>query len=545
LNEIGDDPDQLPVLQHVLMRTWQEAKGEDDVQLAHYEATGGVANAISRHADDVFAKLASDEQRRIAERMFKAISEQDRRGRAIRRPLPFADVVAIADAPAESVTRAVEAFRAPDCCFLMPPAGQPLNEKTPLDISHESLLRGWKKMTGERQGEGWLAEEDRDGKTYRSLVDAAESFETDPTAVLPRALTRQRDTWWKRKQPNAAWAERYGNRFELVSELLRQSARRQRIVRSVAGVAIIVMTAVIGYIIYDKINDWRAEGVRVELTARNALNHEFQKQYEQIVAEAAARKQEIDALQQQIVDLREQLQARGIQTRTDETAQQVAAVAGIVETSTSSATTDQDGYMWVGSVQKSNLTQNNQQVPPPQVRRNEKYFTVPLSIFLRAGLPDENYVQQPSVGVVAPYSRVQALEAPVSYERPTGRQYWLKVRVLTPISLPTVYFQYAAAPKTTTAQALSQKLRAIGYRLPGEERVDAAQGRREVRYFYAADKDDAEQLAQDTTKALADIGLPDKPAVTTRSMQDFSGKKNAPGVLELWLDMTASKAAAK
>ena len=57
LNEIGDDPDQLPVLQHVLMRTWQEAKGECDIQLSHYEATGGIGNAISRHADDVFEKL--------------------------------------------------------------------------------------------------------------------------------------------------------------------------------------------------------------------------------------------------------------------------------------------------------------------------------------------------------------------------------------------------------------------------------------------------------------------------------------------------------
>ena len=201
------------------------------MQLAHYEATGGVGNAISRHADDVFEKLASDEQRDIAERMFKAISEQDRRGRAIRRPLPFADILAITGAPEDSVTRVVEAFRAPDCCFLMPPAGQPLNEKTPLDISHESLLRGWKRMTGEHQGEGWLPEEDRDGKVYRSLVDAAEAFEKDESAVLPRALTRQREIWWKRKQPNAAWTERYGNRFELVSELLRQSAKRQRIVR--------------------------------------------------------------------------------------------------------------------------------------------------------------------------------------------------------------------------------------------------------------------------------------------------------------------------
>ena len=95
------------------------------------------------------------------------------------------------------------------------------------------------------------------------------------------------------------------------------------------------------------------------------------------------------------------------------------------------------------------------------------------------------------------------------------------------------------------AQALSQKLKAIGYKLPGEERVDTAQGRREVRYFYAPDKDDAERLAQDTTKALAELGFPDKPAVTTRSMLDYSGKKNAPGVLELWLDLTASKAAAK
>ena len=157
--------------------------------------------------------------------------------------------------------------------------------------------------------------------------------------------------------------------------------------------------------------------------------------------------------------------------------------------------------MWIGSAQKSNLlSQTGQPVPPPQVRKGEQY-TVTLNIFLRSGLPDETYVQQPSVGVVAPNSRVEALDLPVSFERPTGQQYWLKVRVVTSVSLPTVYFQYTAAPKVTApAQALSQKLKAIGYKLPGEERVEAAQGKREVRYFYPQDKDDAEKLAQDTTK---------------------------------------------
>ena len=203
------------------------------------------------------------------------------------------------------------------------------------------------------------------------------------------------------------------------------------------------------------------------------------------------------------------MQARGIQTRADETVQQVAVVADARQASATAAITNQDGYMWVGSAQKSNLTQDGQPVPPPQVRKNEQYTTVPLNIFLRSGLPDENYVQQPSVGVVAPYSRVQALDVPVSFDRPTGQQYWLKVRVLTSASLPTVYFQYTAAPKVTApAQALSQKLKTIGYKLPGEERVDTAQGRREVRYFYAPDKDDAERLAQDTTKALAELGSP-------------------------------------
>ena len=65
-------------------------------------------------------------------------------------------------------------------------------------------------------------EEDRDGKIYRSLVDTAEAFEKDESAVLPRALTRQREIWWKQSSRTPP-GERHGNRFELVSELLRQS----------------------------------------------------------------------------------------------------------------------------------------------------------------------------------------------------------------------------------------------------------------------------------------------------------------------------------
>ncbi len=45
LNEVGDDPDQLPILQHALMRTWDQWANSSDhqnpIDIADYEAIGG------------------------------------------------------------------------------------------------------------------------------------------------------------------------------------------------------------------------------------------------------------------------------------------------------------------------------------------------------------------------------------------------------------------------------------------------------------------------------------------------------------------------
>src|SRR5262245_58814128 len=71
LNDVGDKSDQLPVMQHALMRTWEEwgrwgdeATGRDDnpqspspnpqsdqVDLPHYEAAGGIKSALSKDAE--------------------------------------------------------------------------------------------------------------------------------------------------------------------------------------------------------------------------------------------------------------------------------------------------------------------------------------------------------------------------------------------------------------------------------------------------------------------------------------------------------------
>jgi hypothetical protein len=61
LNDCNDDFDDLPIMQHVLTRTWQcwavACQGSRPIDLVDYEATGGGAAALSNHADEAYTSL--------------------------------------------------------------------------------------------------------------------------------------------------------------------------------------------------------------------------------------------------------------------------------------------------------------------------------------------------------------------------------------------------------------------------------------------------------------------------------------------------------
>jgi hypothetical protein len=85
LNDVGNDADQLPVLQHALMRTWGVGSDRGDtskpIETADFEATGGLASALSRHADEIYQSLPDDRARAACETLFKSLTEKgaDRR----------------------------------------------------------------------------------------------------------------------------------------------------------------------------------------------------------------------------------------------------------------------------------------------------------------------------------------------------------------------------------------------------------------------------------------------------------------------------------
>ena len=174
LNDIGDDMDQLPVLQHALMRAWDHWERSDPdarpIELSDLEAIGGMAEALSRHADEAFASLASERDewdRKIAERLFKCLTERGPDNREIRRPTGLPRLAAVANADPAEVIAVIDVFRAPGRSFLMPPHGVTLAGDSVIDISHGSLIRQW------RQLRTWVDEEANSRATYLRVVDAA------------------------------------------------------------------------------------------------------------------------------------------------------------------------------------------------------------------------------------------------------------------------------------------------------------------------------------------------------------------------------------
>jgi len=241
--------DELPLLQHGLMLMWDEAVacaasgGRPALDGAMVDKAGSLAGLLSNHADAVMESVAPDDGRKkIVEKVFCELTDVNSEGSAVRRPRRFSDLCAVSGASTDELRPILDAFRAPGVSFLTPYAPTPISDSTRIDISHEALIRCWRRIAG-REG-GWLKQEFDDGLAWRSLLSEARAFERDKTRVLSASATKDRTALYAGH--NEAWSRRYGGGWEPVGTLLDASrdavaaARRWRRVRSASltGVAV-------------------------------------------------------------------------------------------------------------------------------------------------------------------------------------------------------------------------------------------------------------------------------------------------------------------
>jgi len=226
LNEIGNNPDQLPILQHSLMRAWEVWKKEGQIDqpldITHYQKTGGLKKALSNHAEEAYADLKTDRQRELAAFLFKTITVKGPDNRGIRRPSSVSLVAAIANSSEKEIIEVANVFRKLGRGFIMPPDGVNLDKNSMLDISHESLMRVWERLSE------WVQEEVDSSQLYQRITESALWFEQEKAGLWRDPDLQIAVDWRNKIQPNAAWASLYNDAFESAIQFIEASENEKR-----------------------------------------------------------------------------------------------------------------------------------------------------------------------------------------------------------------------------------------------------------------------------------------------------------------------------
>jgi hypothetical protein len=74
LEDVGAEPGNLALLEHALGQLWEKCGGFGcTVTNQAYTEIGRLRGALGRHADEVYASLGDDKQKRLAQKIFLAL----------------------------------------------------------------------------------------------------------------------------------------------------------------------------------------------------------------------------------------------------------------------------------------------------------------------------------------------------------------------------------------------------------------------------------------------------------------------------------------
>lgn len=259
LGDMGNDQNQLPLLQHALMRTWdywvENREPGEKIDLRHYNAIGQMSQALSMHANEAYDQLSTREKE-IAEVLFKNITEKNQDNRSQRRSCRLDLICELAEASEQEVIKVVDHFRQPGRSFLMPAANVALTGESLIELSHESMIRIWNRL------EAWVEEEFDSARMYKRLSDASAMYQIGKTGLWRPPDLQLALNWQKKQKPTRAWGQRYDEAFERAivfldtsrityeAELKNQEMMQRRVLQRTRATAIVLGVATLVAILF-------------------------------------------------------------------------------------------------------------------------------------------------------------------------------------------------------------------------------------------------------------------------------------------------------
>ncbi len=255
LNDAQLLKDELPLLQHALMRIWDRDKNSDDkgeLDIDDYESIGGIEKALSNHADEALAGM-SEVELSLTKKIFQALTGIDANGRKIRRPVHLSELQLITGADKEKILSIINRFIEGNRCFLIVNNLEKKHDQL-IDISHESLIRQWGTLNN------WVDEEAESSKTFLRLVEATTLYEQKYKNLLIGNELLQHLRWYNSFNPGKDWANRYSSNYESSVQYLKQSEQeekkqrykriRNRKLLISATIAVIMLISTFAFLIY-------------------------------------------------------------------------------------------------------------------------------------------------------------------------------------------------------------------------------------------------------------------------------------------------------
>jgi len=260
----------LPLLQFTAAKLW-EARGRASGLLtqASYDQLGGVAGALSAHANAVLSALSSADQQLCRAVLLRLCTPQ--RTRAV---VSLSDLQELA---AERGAAEQVIHRLSDARLVIIEAGGE-RDGTTVELCHEALIESWDKF------QEWLSESEHDAQFVARLHAAAQQWETTPEAEgllwRDRAAREAADWLSRRRLAHGAGASlglgKREERFLLAVVALSERTRRRR-QRIVAGtLATVGVIATVVFILAMRANRAAAraeqEAMVAQAEARQARN---------------------------------------------------------------------------------------------------------------------------------------------------------------------------------------------------------------------------------------------------------------------------------
>jgi WD40 repeat protein len=195
LDDAGDEPGNLPLVEHALEQLWDE-RSAGVLTNAAYEKMGRLKGSLRNYAEQTYEALPSEAERAVAHKIFVRLTQLGEGAPDTRRRVKKSELLAVGSerSEAEQVLNKLASSRLITVSAEAGAAGASpaAPEQDLVEVAHEALIREWPRL------KSWVSQDRNDLRVERSIIQLAaewERYSRDSGALLDGARLTEAEEW--------------------------------------------------------------------------------------------------------------------------------------------------------------------------------------------------------------------------------------------------------------------------------------------------------------------------------------------------------------